>query len=132
MALRIRICTYMISVTCERSRPQATSRTAAASSTSLRMGFLKEADFVPSEEWLGEYMGQQGLRYALNKTPDEVEKEGKLFNFSLFFFLFFSFVVFLACERSFGHQVFQILSREVLAGDSARSFYRRELGETTL
>lgn len=41
------------------------------------MGLLKEADFVPSEEWLGEYMGQQGLRYALNKTPEEVDTEGE-------------------------------------------------------
>ena len=40
------------------------------------MGLLKEADFIPSEEWFGEYMGQQGLRYALNKTPDEVKSEG--------------------------------------------------------
>lgn len=38
---------------------------------------LSEADFIPSEEWLGEYMGEQGLRYALNKTPEEVEKEGE-------------------------------------------------------
>lgn len=40
-------------------------------------GSLKEEDFVPSERWLGEYMGQQGLRYALNKTPDEIKKEGE-------------------------------------------------------
>lgn len=38
---------------------------------------LSEDDFIPSEEWLGEYMGQQGLRYALNKTPKEIETEGK-------------------------------------------------------
>lgn len=39
---------------------------------------LKEADFIPSEEWLGEYMGEQGLRYRMDKTPKEVEEEGEL------------------------------------------------------
>lgn len=38
---------------------------------------LKEADFIPSEEWLGEYMGEQGLRYRMDKTPKEVEEEGE-------------------------------------------------------
>lgn len=40
---------------------------------------LKEADFIPSEEWLGEYMGEQGLRYRMDKTPQEVEEEGEQF-----------------------------------------------------
>ena len=54
---------------------------------------LSEDDFIPSEEWLGEYMGEQGLRYALNKTPKEIESEGKgmvLFP-PLFFPAFYSF-----------------------------------------
>ncbi|CAM9688855.1 unnamed protein product, partial [Ascophyllum nodosum] len=54
-------------------------RPAAAASFSTRSGVsmkLAEDDFIPSEEWFGKYMGEQGLRYALNKTPDEVEKEG--------------------------------------------------------
>eukprot|EP00903_Cladosiphon_okamuranus_P013592 g12659.t1 len=49
----------------------------AASSTSLRMGWsLKEADFIPSEEWLGDYLGDKGLRYRMDKTAKEVEEEG--------------------------------------------------------
>lgn len=53
------------------------------------MGLLKEADFIPSEEWLGEYMGQQGLRYALNKTPEEVDTEGE----TVFWLVCYAFVV---------------------------------------
>lgn len=44
---------------------------------------LKEADFIPSEEWLGEYMGEQGLRYRMDKTQKEVEEEGE----SVFWFV---------------------------------------------
>lgn len=44
---------------------------------------LKEADFIPSEEWLGEYLGEQGLRYRMDKTPKEVEEEGEFFFFQL-------------------------------------------------
>eukprot|EP00904_Undaria_pinnatifida_P006081 jgi/Undpi1/2602/HiC_scaffold_13.g05981.m1 len=70
-------CVDAFTVSTTALRPQANARaTVAASSTPLRMGLLKEGDFIPSEEWLGEYMGQQGLRYALNKTPEEVKKEG--------------------------------------------------------
>lgn len=60
-------------------RTQARGRTSTSpSTTSLRMGWsLKEADFIPSEEWLGEYMGEQGLRYRMDKTPKEVEEEGE-------------------------------------------------------
>lgn len=60
-------------------RPQAHGRTSAAPSrTSLQMGWsLKEADFIPSEEWLGEYMGEQGLRYRMDKTEKEVAEEGE-------------------------------------------------------
>lgn len=38
---------------------------------------LKEADFIPSEEWLGEYLGKQGLRYRMDKTEEEIAKEGE-------------------------------------------------------
>ncbi|CAM9613028.1 unnamed protein product, partial [Choristocarpus tenellus] len=41
----------------------------------MRMA-LSEDDFIPSERWMGEYMAQFGLRYALNKTPEEVATEG--------------------------------------------------------
>ncbi|CAN0020042.1 unnamed protein product [Ectocarpus sp. 8 AP-2014] len=59
-------------------RTQARGRSnTATSSTSLRMGWsLKEADFIPSEEWLGEYLGEQGLRYRMDKTEKEVAEEG--------------------------------------------------------
>lgn len=60
-------------------RTQARGRTSpAVSRTSLQMGWsLKEADFIPSEEWLGEYMSKQGLRYRMDKTEKEVEEEGE-------------------------------------------------------
>lgn len=59
----------------------------------------REEGFIPSETWFGEYMGEQGLRYALNKTPKEVETEGKLLTCSLvvmldvFFYAFCVYVI---------------------------------------
>mmetsp|Transcript_718 Transcript_718/g.952 ORF Transcript_718/g.952 Transcript_718/m.952 type:complete len:222 (-) Transcript_718:69-734(-) len=35
-----------------------------------------EDDFIPSERWYQEYLGQEGIRYSMGKTPQEIEKEG--------------------------------------------------------
>uniref|UniRef100_A0A7S2V2P5 PS II complex 12 kDa extrinsic protein n=1 Tax=Fibrocapsa japonica TaxID=94617 RepID=A0A7S2V2P5_9STRA len=51
-----------------------------ARSTSLNMGGASvggsDEEFVPSETWLADYLGENGLRYAMNKTPQELETEG--------------------------------------------------------
>ena len=57
-------------------RPQASSTCTASRRSTTLMG-AREDGFIPSEEWFGEYMGELGLRYALNKTPQEVATEGE-------------------------------------------------------
>lgn len=49
---------------------------AARPSTGALNARLSADDFVPSETWMREYFGQDGLRYNLNKADAEIEKEG--------------------------------------------------------
>lgn len=56
--------------------PLASKQCSSRSATSLQMA-LKPEDFVPSEEWMMQYLGQDGIRYNMGKTPDEIKTEGK-------------------------------------------------------
>eukprot|EP00611_Tribonema_gayanum_P005702 TRINITY_DN14918_c0_g1_i1.p1 TRINITY_DN14918_c0_g1~~TRINITY_DN14918_c0_g1_i1.p1 ORF type:complete len:227 (-),score=63.25 TRINITY_DN14918_c0_g1_i1:28-708(-) len=53
----------------------ATPLVAPRCTASMKMA-LRPDDFVPSELFMQQYLGQDGIRYSMGKTPQEIETEG--------------------------------------------------------